>query len=433
MNEDWEDITPSTNNDWEDITPQAQPQVKQQRLQRNIPENESIGQLLLRNAMLAGQETYREGVSPILSGVSTALFGAPKAVINKISPELEQQIFPEQQSITGKATRFASEAAGYLGGGAAKLAQKTYQAVAKNMLKKGVDKTLTRAAAAMVSGGVAGGAQLTDKDPTVQGQLQQAGLSSVAGVMFAVGKEFPKVLNLGGQKTGYKIAQKADRGINKVGDYLSKQYDDFFLNVKGKTDPSEIISSIDDFVNKYPNDPGIDRLLKFKDSLSGANGVKVKAVSAEVLHNLKQELRKTIPKGVWKGTVDPDAIQAEKQNIYFKINDSLEKLGGDKYKGLSAEYRKFKESERLVNKMIYNQGVVSEAGLVRPIDVPTQKALRYFSQEAGDKFSDLENAIAAYRRGQSVKKAISSPLVQSLVGIGAAYGVGSFLNRKRGE
>ena len=82
----------------------SQQQPTQEQPQETIP------QMLGRNLQEAARTTYREGISPVLSGISTAAFGLPKAII----PEsYRKAIFPEQETLSGKALR-ESEIAGFM-------------------------------------------------------------------------------------------------------------------------------------------------------------------------------------------------------------------------------------------------------------------------------------------------------------------------------
>ena len=98
----------------------------------------SIGEILTGNLKGAAQETYREGISPILSGISTAGFGIPKAVAE--AQGNKENIYPEQQTLSGKILRGISESIGFLYGGAAKVGEN----IAGGAVKKIASETLGR-------------------------------------------------------------------------------------------------------------------------------------------------------------------------------------------------------------------------------------------------------------------------------------------------
>lgn len=148
---------------------------------------ETIGSLLLGNVKSAAKETYREVISPILSGLSTAAFGLPKALATKAG--LKKDIFPEQETIAGKGTRFIAEAAGILGGGALKIGQKVAGKVAGTALRQKV-------ARGAIEGGVTG---LLQTPETKEGKLlapvertKQGLLGTILGVTIPLAIEGAK-------------------------------------------------------------------------------------------------------------------------------------------------------------------------------------------------------------------------------------------------
>ncbi len=137
----------------------------------------------LKTGLKTGLEDVRtEGISPILSGLSTAAFGAPRAAIRdplrgigfsteqlrKFAPEMaeklqatgrkiEESVLPEQRTFGGKVLRGASELRGLAKGEAAKLAGK--------ITRPGAVGTGLRF-------GTFGATQL-EKDPTLKGQAEK--------------------------------------------------------------------------------------------------------------------------------------------------------------------------------------------------------------------------------------------------------------------
>lgn len=283
--------------------------------------------------------------------------------------------------------------------------------------------TIGRQIAAGMGGGAAGGA-IAPAD-NMQQRGVNAGFGALAGgampMAAAIINKFPKIINLGGRKTGQKVAELSDKGIDKVGDYLSKKYDVMFdklRTVNGTRKPDSIITAIDDVGNQFPGqDMGKLSAIKTRLMKIQKSG---KELTGEELHNLKQEVRTLIPKSVWKGSSEADAMQAAKKNIYFKVNEELGALGGDEYKALSAEFKKFKDSEQSVRNILYNEGAVSNQNLMRQLDVPKENALKYLNSQIPNKEDQFLDALMAYRRGQNIKKAAAFGLPVA-GGIGAAY------------
>lgn len=145
------------------VTPDEEKNIK------NLPFMDMLG----ANAKLS----YQEGVAPILEGTSTAMFGLPRAAVHKLNPDLENKIFPEQIGTEGKIIRGVSEGAGFLGGGASKLAKYAGSKVVGNTL----GRKLARGAA---EGFVAGGSQVVNPDADLGQQAKQAGAGAAGGMIF---------------------------------------------------------------------------------------------------------------------------------------------------------------------------------------------------------------------------------------------------------
>lgn len=279
--------------------------------------------------------------------------------------------------------------------------------VGNTILKGGAAAAgLGRQIAAGMAGGGAGGA-IAPAD-NMQQRGVNAGFGALAGgaipMAAAIINKFPKIINLGGRKTGQKVAELSDKGIDKVGDYLSKKYDVMFdklRTVNGTRKPDSIITAIDDVGNQFPGqDMGKLSAIKTRLMKIQKSG---KELTGEELHNLKQEVRTLIPKSVWKGSSEADAMQAAKKNIYFKVNEELGALGGDEYKALGKEFKQFKDAEALTRKLLYQDNVVSNQNLMRQIDVPKERALNLINDKLPKEDQFLE-ALQAYRRGQTLKK-----------------------------
>lgn len=102
-----------------------------------------------------GQAIYKEGISPILSGLSTAAFGLPKAIAQKAG--VKEAIFPEQETLAGKATRGVAETLGFMGGGAVKIGGKVAGKIGGNLLRNKILKGATEF-------GIAGALQTPEED-----------------------------------------------------------------------------------------------------------------------------------------------------------------------------------------------------------------------------------------------------------------------------
>lgn len=167
-----------------------------------------VGSRMLGVPVDTQEEAYSEIVSPVLSGISTAAFGLPKAAIEKYSPELKEKIFPPQTTTRGKVFRGATEAMGFIGGGAGKVATK----VGSKVVGKTLGKKLLRGAA---TGAAFGGSQVTGIQDTpieqIKTQTGQAatgailgtaisGLASAAKGMSNLTKQFKNL----GEKRGAK-------------------------------------------------------------------------------------------------------------------------------------------------------------------------------------------------------------------------------------
>jgi hypothetical protein len=164
----------------------------------------------------------------------------------------------------------------------------------------------------------------------------------------------PRLINLGGKKTGQEIAEKADKGIDELSQRLSDKYDELFGNIKASTKTSGIIDDLQSTIDEFPEGANIGKLKSIVKRLKGKE-----EISAKELFNIKKEISKTIPKSVWNGISDSDSITNSKENLYWRLTKRLEEVGGEAYTGLTDEYKMFKQSERLARKMFYRQGVPS--------------------------------------------------------------------------
>ena len=195
------------------------------------------------------------------------------------------------------------------------------------------------------------------------------------------------------------MAEKADKGMDKLSQGLSDKYDDDLANIKGTVKTQSVVDDIQQTIDEFPEGANTGKLKSIINRIKDNEDI-----SAKELFNIKKEISKTIPKSVWNGVSDADAITNSKEQLYWKITQKLEDVGGDKFKGLTSEYKNFKQSERLARKMFYRQGVPSNVPLGGTYDIPTQRAVRGLSGQLPQE-EQFSNAFEAWRRGQGIKKA----------------------------
>lgn len=122
----------TTNQESSNINPNTQHQIPNTGNLMN-----DIGQILSNNLQQAGQRTYTEGVAPILKGVDTALFGVPRTILKGAGlNNIDKTIFPEQETLEGKAATLVFTGAGLLKGAAAKLGEGLANRIAPELLPK---------------------------------------------------------------------------------------------------------------------------------------------------------------------------------------------------------------------------------------------------------------------------------------------------------
>jgi hypothetical protein len=206
---------------------------------------EAIPQETQEKLIKGGELLRSEVLSPIASGVSTAAFGLPKALMTE---EERQRQFPEQKTLPGKALRVGSEVLGLVKGGGAKFAGKAASKIAGKTLAKTALKSV-------VGGGTFGLTQLAE-DPTLIGQLAQAGGGAVLGGIFGLGTgALNKLRNVKGDKAAgfaenlrkkfFKIKTDAVSKFGKQLDNLAEQNPTNQVSLSGLVD--DIASNIDDF------------------------------------------------------------------------------------------------------------------------------------------------------------------------------------------
>lgn len=231
----------------------------------NQPQD-SIGQMLLKNLKGAAQETYQEGIAPVLEGASTFAAGIPRLVARMQGKEAEQVVFPEQKTVGGKILRGASEIVGFGAGLPSRAAIATGKAIGKgaSMLPGFFGKKLVTK---MAQGAGAGAVGMATAGDTVENRLKGAmggavlgGVAPVAGkAVTTVGKGISKAgrfvaKNIGGitdstVKTIKRLgANKVFNPIKEKADYISQ---DLAPRIHKKL--TDIVKVADDAYSKVMN------------------------------------------------------------------------------------------------------------------------------------------------------------------------------------
>ncbi len=176
----------------------------------------SVPAIVGRGAVRAAKETYREGVSPLLSGLSTTAFGLPKTIAKKYG--VAEKIFPEQRTVGGKVLRVASEARGLFRGGAAGLSTKA----TKRIVGKGVKKAAQRGA---VTGGIFGATQTYGDDPIdIKGRaIRSAGGALTGGVLGATFEIAGSLIGKGFRASSRAIRKMKGKAKPTIKEQIGKQ------------------------------------------------------------------------------------------------------------------------------------------------------------------------------------------------------------------
>lgn len=347
---------------------------------RNALIGGAFGNVFLRNNPDPESEKRRQLISSL---ANTASFGIPQAIAKGINAKMA----PVQESI--------QDTIGNTMGLASPLG--VANAASKIVKGAGLGSKVIRGA---ISGGV-GGALLPQDTLKQRGETARVGAGFGAGLTF-IGSIAPKLINFGGKKTAQAIAQKADKGFDAISEELGKKYENLFNGIKGTTSVDDLTNTISNTLDEYPEAANSGRIKKI---LTRLNEIKNSGnqVTATDLHNLKQEIRSTIPRSVWSGMSDADAMQTAKMDIYWKINDKLGQMGGEKYTALNQEYRNFKQAEKLARKFFYEQGIPSDKNVNSSMSRLSRDAVRGLSSKLPGKEKFAQD-FEAWRRGQIAKK-----------------------------
>lgn len=341
--------------------------------------NSPYGNLFLRNQPDPENEKRR---ALLASTINTATLGAPQAIAQYgLGGNLAPTKAPTQEMIGGllgmaSPMSLAGKAAGAIKG-------------------IGMGAKVARGA---IGGGVFGAAL----PGTIEQRLSKGKWgAAVGGAVSFVSSAVPKLINLGGRKTAQAIAEKADKGMGALSQRLSDKYDDVLGAIKGKVNAKGVISDIQTTIDEFPEGANIGKLKSIIGRLD-----KVDDIDAKELFAIKKEIAKTIPRSIWNGISEGDAMSNAKEGLYWKLTHKLEAIGGEKYKGLTEEYKGFKQAERLARKMFYRQGVPSDVPLGGTYDIPTQKAIKQLSSQLkpNEQFSQQ---FEAWRRGLATKKSLA--------------------------
>lgn len=241
--------------------------------------------------------------------------------------------------------------------------------------------------------------------------------------------------------TVQKVAEQADRGKKIILEEKRGKYDQLFNEMDEALGDKQLdviqanidlADDINNVINTYPDSPNMPKLRKMAARLE-ANP----KISGRELHNFKQEIRRVVPKSVWRGTTSADPMQKAQRDLYFKVSKAIESLDDTgKYAGLSGEYKEFMDTVDDLNSAILERGRPGEQ--VLRSDAPTigklfdpNKGLTYRQREALRTVNNMlppeEQFLQdfnAWKRGILLKD-----LIYGIGAAGAIYGA----RRKVGE
>jgi len=334
----------------------------------------AFGNLFLRNNPDPELEKRRQITSSL---ANTASFGIPQAIAKGLGSPMAPVRAPLQAGV-GSAMGMVAP------GGVAGMAGRVVSGA-------GTGANILRNAIQLGTFGVLSPGTVSERK---KAGAVGAGIGAAFGAITSI---VPKLLNFGGRKSAQKIAEKADKGIESLSKGLSDKYDDVLGGINAKANTADVVNDIQTTINEFPEGANIGKLKSIINRIKGS-----KEISAKELFNIKKEIAKTIPRGMWNGTTEMDAITNSREGLYWKISQRMEDVGGEKYAGLTQEYKAFKQSERLARSMFYRKGVPSNLPVGGAMDIPTQKAIGKLSSQlpSGQKFAQ---EFEAWRRGQAIK------------------------------
>lgn len=224
--------------------------------------------------------------------------------------------------------------------------------------------------------------------------------AALGGVGETIATFLPKLVKFGGAKTAQKIAEKADKGFHKAYETIETKYDDLFSKIKeGTAKSDDIVEAMNEAKANSTTDSIIGRKMgNYAKELSES-----KEINVERLQKLKQEIRKLVPKSVWKGTSDANSDQHFAKEVYYKVNDALAKIGGEKYLGLNDEYKTFKKAQDLARQFFYEKGQPSGLRVGSPMSEAARRGMAGINKGLSPEDKFMQDFLA-WRRGQNVKK-----------------------------
>jgi len=221
------------------------------------------------------------------------------------------------------------------------------------------------------------------------------------------------------------ISKRGVRGVEKLDTLAGQKYEKGIQNIKGVSkEIKPIVDKIDEAIEMYPNE-SYTTLKKIKTNLSSKKKP-VKELTAEELRNLKQEVKRGIPKSVFQGKTDATPQQSAQLRVYNQIDDGLVKLGGDDYIKMKAEYSDWKNTASDAYKVLLEEGRPGDVNLRNwfgyGISRRKFKALEKVSGQLPPKEQFMQEFLA-WRRGQIAKGALTA-------GIPASYLLHRYLAEK---
>ena len=186
-----------------------------------------------------GEDIYREGISPILSGGSTFAAGVPK-MIAKAQGQGEN-IFPEQTSLPGKLLRGASEIVGFTAGAPGRVTTFAGKAIPKIL-----PKVLPKFAGRILTGAVAGAAGMATAGDTLENRKNLAKIGAIWGGAIPLATDVGKGIGGFATKSGRWLAKNVGGitdatvktikrlGANRVFDPLKAKADYISQNIAPK-------------------------------------------------------------------------------------------------------------------------------------------------------------------------------------------------------
>lgn len=199
----------------------------EQLLKELKPKKGGFFETLTKTLVGISPETVREVPGIAASVASTAAFGIPKALVKRFAPQLEEKIFPEQETIAGKGIRVAGEAGAFMFGGAAKLAAKVGSLVPKLAgvgLKAAPGVVSARRKALLIrnslrataEGVTFGGTQILGEGEFGEQATQAGILGLISGFASPFGRGVGKIV------TGRRKVKAIKAGLKKTPEEVSK-------------------------------------------------------------------------------------------------------------------------------------------------------------------------------------------------------------------